>query len=76
MYAYAPPPPSPMYTQGGQLDLPDLRFTDSSESVLQGKKPPLRLMVRVAAQDRDADGMPTIHPAVSGSFVVRGLHCV
>lgn len=51
----------------GRVLLPDLQVTDSSEALLSGRQPPLRLLARAA----HADGRPlAVAPAVSEGFVV------
>jgi hypothetical protein len=56
--------------QGGVAYLPDLSVTGSSEAILQGQKPPFRLMARAVSA---ADGSRAVHirPAISEAFVVR-----
>jgi hypothetical protein len=59
-----------MLLQGGVAYLPDLSVTGSSEAILQGQKPPFRLMARAVSA---ADGSRAVHirPAISEAFVVR-----
>ena len=49
--------------------LPDLRVTDSSEAMLSGRKPPLRLMMRAVYKDTNQP-VPHIRHAISEGFVV------
>lgn len=49
--------------------LPDLRVTDSSEAMLSGRKPPLRLMMRAVFKDTSLP-VPHIRHAISEGFVV------
>jgi hypothetical protein len=49
--------------------LPDLRVTDSSEAMLSGRKPPLRLMMRAVYKDTLLP-VPHIRHAISEGFVV------
>ena len=49
--------------------LPDLRVTDSSEAMLSGRKPPLRLMMRAVYKDT-LQPVPHIRHAISEGFVV------
>lgn len=49
--------------------LPDLRVTDSSEAMLSGRKPPLRLMMRAVYKDTSLP-VPHIRHAISEGFVV------
>lgn len=49
--------------------LPDLRVTDSSEAMLSGRKPPLRLMMRAVYKDSSLP-VPHIRHAISEGFVV------
>jgi hypothetical protein len=52
-----------------RLVLPDLRVTDSSEAMLSGRKPPLRLMMRAVYKDTLLP-VPHIRHAISEGFVV------
>jgi hypothetical protein len=49
--------------------LPDLRVTDSSEAMLSGRKPPLRLMMCAVYKDT-LQPVPHIRHAISEGFVV------
>lgn len=53
--------------------LPDLRVTDSSEAMLSGRKPPLRLMMRAVYKDTLLP-VPHIRHAISEGFVVAVRH--
>lgn len=53
----------------GTTVLPDLQITDSSEAMLSGRKPPLRLYVE-ASFDKDVERLYKIRPAISEAFVV------
>lgn len=52
--------------------LPDLSVTGSSEAILQGQKPPFRLMAR-AVHAADGTRATHIRPAISESFVVSKI---
>eukprot|EP00887_Chlorella_sp_A99_P003348 scaffold26.g3348.t1 len=52
----------------GQAILPDLKVTNSSEALLQGRAPPFRLLVR--AVRRGGASIPNISHALSEPFVV------
>ena len=52
-----------------RLVLPDLRVTDSSEAMLSGRKPPLRLVMRAVYKDTLLP-VPYIRHAISEGFVV------
>jgi hypothetical protein len=52
-----------------RLVLPDLRVTDSSEAMLSGRKPPLRLLMRAVYKDTLLP-VPHIRHAISEGFVV------
>lgn len=54
---------------GSRAVLPDLRVTDSSEAMLSGRKPPLRLMMRAVYKDSLLP-VPHIRHAISEGFVV------
>lgn len=49
--------------------LPDLRVTDSSEAMLSGRKPPLRLMMRAIFKET-LQPVPHVRHAISEGFVV------
>ena len=49
--------------------LPELRVTDSSEAMLSGRKPPLRLLTRAVYADT-MQQVPHIRHAISEGFVV------
>lgn len=54
------------------MPLPDISITGSSEAILQGQKPPFRLLAR-AVSTQDGSRVAHIRPAVSEPFVVRFL---
>lgn len=54
---------------GSRAVLPDLRVTDSSEAMLSGRKPPLRLMMRAVYKDSLLP-VPHVRHAISEGFVV------
>eukprot|EP00198_Chlamydomonas_reinhardtii_P006783 XP_001696119.1 predicted protein of CSE family [Chlamydomonas reinhardtii] len=54
----------------GVAVLPELTVTDSSEALLQGRKPPFRLLVSAVAADDPAVPLPAVAYAVSEDFVV------
>lgn len=56
--------------QDGRVLLPDVSITGSSEAILQGQKPPFRLLAR-AVSTQDGSRASYIRPAVSVPFVVR-----
>jgi len=53
----------------GRVPLPDISITGSSEAILQGQKPPFRLLAR-AVSTQDGSRVAHIRPAVSEPFVV------
>ena len=53
----------------GQALLPDVKITDSSEALLQGRAPPFRLAVR--AVHRSGEHFEGVAFALSDPFVVR-----
>lgn len=63
------PPLMSHVLQGGVAYLPDLSVTGSSEAILQGQKPPFRLMAR-AVSAVDGSHAAHIRPAISEAFVV------
>lgn len=62
--------PTHLPVQHGQAMLPDLKVTDSSEALLQGRAPPFRLLVR--AMRRGGQPIPDIRYTLSEPFVVGG----
>lgn len=59
-----------IHMQEGRVLLPDISITGSSEAILQGQKPPFRLLAR-AVSSQDGSRASHIRPTVSEPFVVR-----